>query len=153
MTRVDATTNGVTVVKKDTPNSTKRSSAYLERLAKSGGAPVRVDLSGDDLKLVDSLVESGYARSRAEAFRVAMRKAHKAHIGAYTPARIAWEIERTAQGDGFFGNAIRVAKDIQGLTQDDRSLLDRFASGIQSKEDHQRLLALALRIDAMTPKG
>lgn len=60
---------------KDT-TSTKRAGAHLSRLAESGGAPVRVDTAGPDLKLLDELVADGYAPSRAEAYRKAMREAH-----------------------------------------------------------------------------
>lgn len=136
--------------KKTTPGSTKRSLAYLDRLAKSGGAPVRVDLNGEDLALVDALVKSGYANSRAEAFRIAMRAAYKAHQSEYSLARIAEEIEHTARGNGFHEDALRAAKDIQALTKEDRDLLDKFFSNLQSKEDYQKLLALALRIGVMT---
>ena len=56
--------------------STKRASAHLARLAERGGAPVRVDTAGPDLKLLDELVAGGYAPSRTEAYRQAMREAH-----------------------------------------------------------------------------
>lgn len=55
---------------------TKRSTAFLERLAASKGAPVRVDTDGTDLELLDTLVSGGYAPSRAEAYRRSMREAH-----------------------------------------------------------------------------
>lgn len=66
----------------------------------------------------------------------------------YNAARIAWELERTAVGDGFYGNALRVAKDIPGLTNDERLLLDRYATGQSCGIDHVALQSLALRIDA-----
>ncbi len=56
--------------------SSERQGAHLGRLTESGGKPVRVDTSGDDLALLDALVDSGYAPSRAEAYRKAMREAH-----------------------------------------------------------------------------
>lgn len=65
----------------------------------------------------------------------------------YSPARIAWEIERTAMGDGHYGNALRVAKDLPEVTAEDRSLLDRYATGKQRGTDHVALQDLALRID------
>lgn len=67
--------------------------------------------------------------------------------GKYNLACIAWELERTAVGDGFHGNALRVAKDIPGLTNEDRALLDRYATGINGGTDHVALQDLALRID------
>lgn len=56
--------------------STKRAGTHLARLAESGGAPVRVDTAGPDLKLLDELVAADYAPSRAEAYRRALREAH-----------------------------------------------------------------------------
>lgn len=61
-------------------SSTIRSKAYLARLAKSGGTPVRVDTAGPDLCLLDELVTAGYAPSRVEAYRRSMREAHKKWI-------------------------------------------------------------------------
>lgn len=60
---------------KDT-TSTQRAGAHLARLADGNGAPVRVDTAGPDLKLLDDLVATGYAPSKAEAYRQAMREAH-----------------------------------------------------------------------------
>ena len=60
--------------------------------------------------------------------------------------QIAWELERTALGDGFYGNALRVAKDLPGVTADDRALLDRFATGRSRSTDHVALQDLAVRI-------
>jgi len=78
--------------------------------------------------------------------------AHKLRVKSapsYNAARIAWELERTAKGDGHYGNALRVAKDIPGLTDEDRALLDRFATGRNGGTDHVALQDLALRIDAI----
>ena len=57
----------------------------------------------------------------------------------YNLKRIAWELERTALGDGFYGNALRVAKDIPGIRPEDRSMLDRYATGTQTGTDHVHL--------------
>lgn len=57
----------------------------------------------------------------------------------YNLRRIAWELERTALGDGFYGNALRVAKDIPGIRLEDRSMLDRYATGTQTGTDHVHL--------------
>jgi hypothetical protein len=70
-------------------------------------------------------------------------------LGSYGLARIAWELERTAKGDGYYGNALRVAKDIPGIDAQARSLLDRYASGSQGHTDHVQLQELALFIDGM----
>lgn len=65
----------------------------------------------------------------------------------YSPARIAWELERTAMGDAHYGNALRVAKELPEVTPEDRSLLDRYATGKQGGTDHVALQELAMRID------
>lgn len=65
----------------------------------------------------------------------------------YNLSRIAWELERTALGDGHYGNALRTAKDIPGVTDEERSLLDRYATGSQTGIDHVRLQTLALKIE------
>jgi hypothetical protein len=57
--------------------------------------------------------------------------------------RIAWELERTALGDGYYGNALRVAKDIKGMTPKDRAVLDRYATGTNTGTDHVHLQWLA----------
>lgn len=70
---------------------------------------------------------------------------------AYNEKQIAWELERTALGDGFYGNALRVAKDLPGVTADDRALLDKFATGNARSTDHVRLQELALRLYPAPP--
>lgn len=64
----------------------------------------------------------------------------------YNKARIAWELERTAMGDGYYGNALRVAKDMPDATAEDRALLDRWATGRQCGTDGHALQRLALRL-------
>lgn len=71
------------------------------------------------------------------------------HTQPYNAAQIARELEATATGAWYYGNALRVAKDIPGLTADDRALLDRYASGRNTGTDHVALQDLALRIDAV----
>jgi hypothetical protein len=75
--------------------------------------------------------------------------------GAYNGQRIAWELDRTALGEAFFGNALRVAKDVPCLTAEDRAVLDRFATGTNSKTDHIKLQDIARRVrqevDAASP--
>ena len=53
---------------------------------------------------------------------------------------IAGELERTAVGEDFYGNALRVAKDIPDITPEDRSVLDRYATGTQTGTDHVKEL-------------
>lgn len=58
--------------------STERQSAYLERLKGSGGKAVRIDFSGEDLRMLDELVAYGNEGSRAEVVRVLVRNAYSA---------------------------------------------------------------------------
>lgn len=74
----------------------------------------------------------------------------KATGSPYNAAQIAWELERSAVGDGHYGNALRVAKDIPGITDEDRSLLDRYATGRNGGTDHVALQDLALRVAKTT---
>ena len=67
----------------------------------------------------------------------------------YNRKRIAWELERTAMGDGYYGNALRAAKDFPEATPTVRSLLDRWATGKESGlSDRTDLCAFALQIYA-----
>lgn len=73
--------------------------------------------------------------------------------GQYNHKRIGWELERTAMGDGYYGNALRVAKDIPGLTDQDRAVLDRYATGAQHGTDHIALQDIAMRVYAAQGEG
>lgn len=73
--------------------------------------------------------------------------------GQYNHKRIGWELERTALGDGYYGNALRVAKDIPGLTDQDRAVLDRYATGAQQGTDHIALQDIAMRVYAAQGEG
>ena len=64
----------------------------------------------------------------------------------YNLKKIGWELERTAMGDGFYGNALRVAKDLDGVTDEDRAVLDRYATGAQGGTDHIALQRIALKV-------
>ena len=71
----------------------------------------------------------------------------------YNRKRIGWELERTAMGDGYYGNALRVAKDIPGLTDQDRAVLDRYATGAQHGTDYIALQDIAMRVYAAQGEG
>lgn len=76
--------------------------------------------------------------------------------GKYDPKQIAKELTATALGDAYYGNALRVAKGLPGLTDADRALLDRYATGIQGGTDHVCLQMLANQIEygaKYSPKG
>lgn len=64
----------------------------------------------------------------------------------YSLRAIANELQLTAQGSGFYGNALRVAKDLSFLTAEDRSILDRYASGNQLAVDHLALQGIANKV-------
>ena len=73
----------------------------------------------------------------------------EAQPAPYNRKRIAWELERTAMGDGYYGGALRAAKEFPEATPSVRSLLDRWATGKQSGlSDQTDLCAFALRIYA-----
>lgn len=67
---------------------------------------------------------------------------------SYSLDRIAWELESTALGRSFYGNALRVARDISGVTDEDRQVLDRFATGLSQGTDHVSLQDIARCIRA-----
>lgn len=67
----------------------------------------------------------------------------------YNRKRIAWELERTAMGDGYYGGALRAAREFPEATPSVRSLLDRWATGKQSGlSDQTDLCTFALQIYA-----
>lgn len=68
----------------------------------------------------------------------------------YDTKQIAQELYATAIGRVYYGNALRVAKDLPGVSDSDRAVLDRYATGQQCGMDHVRLqdIAIKLRQDA-----
>lgn len=64
----------------------------------------------------------------------------------YTAAVIADELDATALGKAYYGNALRVAKDFDCLTSEDRSVLDRWSTGAQTSADFHELQAIAIKI-------
>lgn len=59
---------------------------------------------------------------------------------------MADQLQQTAMGEAYFGNALQVAKEIPGLTQDELELIDRFATGQQKDTDHIALQQLANKL-------
>ena len=94
-----------------------------------------------------TMVEGAHMNGR-DNIHPCPRGGNSAKGATYNEKQIAWELERTALGDGFYGNALRVAKDMPGVTADDRALLDRFATGMSRATDHVDLQDLAMRIYA-----
>ena len=64
----------------------------------------------------------------------------------YSNKQIAHELERTALNDGFFGNALYVAKDIPSLTREEKAVLIRYSVGMARSTDHIALQQLAIKI-------
>lgn len=88
------------------------------------------------------------AEKICERFRVDAPAVQGEPVAQYNRKRIGWELERTAMGDGYYGNALRVAKDIPGLTDQDRAVLDRYATGSQHDTDHIALQDIAMKVYA-----
>ena len=68
---------------------------------------------------------------------------------AYDTKQIAAELTATALGKSYYGNALRLAKDIHCLTPQDRSVLDRYATGANAGTDHVHLQEIAIKIAAI----
>ncbi len=62
--------------------------------------------------------------------------------------QIAFEIESTAKGYAYYGNALYVAKGIPGLSKDDTALLDTWLRGARY-DSWRDLQALSNKIAAM----
>lgn len=75
----------------------------------------------------------------------------------YDETRIAWELDQIALGNAFYGNALRVAKDLEFLTDHDRSVLDAYATGkagvVPRPAIHIDLHEIAIKIRAQQAKG
>ena len=83
-----------------------------------------------------------------------MKAPVEAPSAPYDRKRIAWELERTAMGDGYYGNALYVAKEFPEATPALRSLLDRWATGKEwGLSDRTDLCAFALQIYAAERTG
>ncbi len=62
----------------------------------------------------------------------------------YDHKQIAKELEATANGVSYYGNAIYVALDLPWTTQNDRSMLHRYLCGSELKTDRNRLQDFAI---------
>ncbi len=68
-------------------------------------------------------------------------------------SRIAWKLERIALGDAHSADALRDAKSMPCVTEEDRALLDRYANATQTSTDHVSLQDLASRIARQAPEA
>ena len=67
----------------------------------------------------------------------------------YDNEQIAKKLTKTALGDGYYGNALYVAKDIPGLTGDERWVVLRYLHGVQKVSDQLALQDIANKISKM----
>lgn len=74
---------------------------------------------------------------------VLLRRLPAKKVG-YDLVQIAKELEQTALNHAYYGNALRVAKDIPGLSTDEIQVLDRYATGLQRSSDHVALQGIAV---------
>lgn len=91
-------------------------------------------------------VENAQARDAAAAL-LAPAPAQPANL-----AQIAWQLECTALGHGFHGEALRAALNIPSISDDDAALVARYLAGVQAGADHAALQWLAMTIDGMARK-
>lgn len=67
----------------------------------------------------------------------------------YDLKAISKELTQTALGQAYYGNALRVAKDIPQVTPEERSVLDRFATGAANAADGFALQDIAIKLIGM----
>lgn len=67
----------------------------------------------------------------------------------YTPHAIARELDQTALGYGYYGNALYTARDFDCLNHDDKLCLSRWLTGSQTAADahHLQDIAIKLRVE------
>ena len=73
-----------------------------------------------------SLCSRNSASSKEECGKIARTALWQSKYG---PERIAWELDETASGRAYYGNALRVAKDFPGITPEERGVLDAWLTG------------------------
>lgn len=64
----------------------------------------------------------------------------------YTIKQIANELQATAQGDAYYGNALYVARDLPEVTHNDKACLTRWIHGTQTSADRFRLQDIVIEI-------
>ena len=67
-------------------------------------------------------------------------------MSRYDAKQVAKELQATAQGDSYYGNALYVARDYQCLTDDDRVCLTRWLVGSNTSQDRFQLQDIAIRL-------
>lgn len=71
----------------------------------------------------------------------------------YTALKIAQELQATAQGDAYFGNALYVARDLPCVTKNDIQCLNRWLNGTQTSVDRFRLQDMVVYITEWANKA
>lgn len=62
----------------------------------------------------------------------------------YDNVQIAKELEATANGESYYGNALYVALDLPWATANDKAMLHRYLHGSELKTDRHRLQDFAI---------
>lgn len=110
-----------------------------------------VPLPANDIHHRSADQPSTVARASAKTMRHSARQQRAKEAADQVPSpyslqRIAKELDLTAAGEAYYGNALRVAKDVPGVSGEDRLLLDRYATGRQRDPDHVALQELAIKL-------
>lgn len=71
----------------------------------------------------------------------------------YDRKQIAKELQATAQGDAYYGNALYVARDLPETTANDKQCLTRWMHGTQTSDDRFRLQDIVINIMREHSKG
>ncbi len=67
----------------------------------------------------------------------------------YTPQRVADELQKTAMGAGYYGNALYMAMGFDCVSTSDRDVLRRYITGFDTKGDFHTLQDIANKIGAI----
>jgi hypothetical protein len=71
----------------------------------------------------------------------------------YDNKQIAKELQATAQGDSYYGNALYVALDFPFLSKKDKDCLHRYMQGAELRKDRFQLQDIAISILNNGAKG
>lgn len=72
-------------------------------------------------------------------------------MSTYNGEQIARELDETAAGQAYHGNALRAAKDFPCLDGTDRHMLDKWATGSNQSGDHWALQRIAVKLREYQP--
>jgi hypothetical protein len=88
------------------------------------------------------------AREALAALREALAEPVKQEPASnkYNHKRIGWELERTAMGDSYYGNALYSAMDLHFLNQREKDCLHRYMHGSETPNDRFVLRDIANKV-------